>query len=212
MRQTVGVFLMRVVLPDRPGSLGAVATAMGAVAADINAVEIVEKYDGYAVDDFMVALPAGVAADSLVSACTSVPGVEVVWVSHYPESWGLQGDVDVLNAMTEEPERAETILTMAAPTIFRATWAMLVDRSTGKVLTRTDLAPDLDADAIGVLGPLDGARDGELPDGWLPGWGETLVALAPFRTDTTIVLARRGGPEFLKSELARLRHLAALAQ
>ena len=32
---------MRVTLPDRPGSLGAVATAMGGVGADINAVEIV---------------------------------------------------------------------------------------------------------------------------------------------------------------------------
>ena len=82
IRHTVRVFLMRVVLPDRPGSLGAVATAMGTISADINAVEIVEKYEGYAVDDFMLELPAGVAPDALITACTSVPGVEVVWLSH----------------------------------------------------------------------------------------------------------------------------------
>ena len=35
------MFLMRVTLPDRPGSLGSVATAMGGVGGDINAVEIV---------------------------------------------------------------------------------------------------------------------------------------------------------------------------
>ena len=50
------MFLLRVALPDRPGSLGAVATALGTAGADIQAVEIVEKYEGFAVDDFMVCL------------------------------------------------------------------------------------------------------------------------------------------------------------
>ena len=212
MRDTVGVFLMRVVLPDRPGSLGAVASAMGTVSADINAMEIVEKYEGFAVDDFMLELPQGVAPDTLITACTSVPGVEVVWLSHYPEAWGLQADVDVLNAMTEDPDRAEEILTAEAPQVFRVTWAVLVDRVQGTVLAQTDLAPELDVDGVAALGPLDEVRDGELGEGWLNGWGETVIAVAPFRSDASIVLARRGGPEFLKSELARLRHLAALAQ
>jgi hypothetical protein len=210
MRQTVRVFLMRVVLPDRPGSLGAVATAMGTVGADINAVEIVEKYEGYAVDDFMLEMPAGAAPDSLITACASVAGVEVVWLSHYPEAWGLQSDVDVLNSMTEQPEDAEAILTREAPEVFRVTWAMLIDRVTGTVMAQTDLAPDLDGVGVTALGSLDDVRDRELPDGWLTGWGETLIAVAPFRSNASIVLARRGGPEFLKSELARLRHLTAL--
>ncbi len=211
IRQTGRVFLMRLVLPDRPGSLGAVATAMGTVGADINAVEIVEKYEGYAIDDFMLELPTGAAPDSLITACTSVPGVEVVWLSHYPEAWGLQADVDVLNAMTEEPERAEAILTLEAPEVFRVTWAVLVDRETCQVLAQTALAPDLDKAGVAALGDLSSVRDGELPEGWLPGWGETIIAVAPFRSHASVVLARRGGPEFLKSELARLRHLAALA-
>ncbi|MFT4110087.1 amino acid-binding protein [Propionicimonas sp.] len=202
---------MRVVLPDRPGTLGAVATAMGTVGADINAVEIVERYEGYAVDDFMLELPGGSAPDSLITACTSVPGVEVVWLSHYPEGWGLLGDVDVLNAMIEEPEQAAEILTREAPQVFRVTWAVLVDRERNTLLSRTDRAPDLDADGIAALGDLTEARDGELPDGWIPGWGETLIAVSPFRNEATVILARRGGPEFLKSELARLRHLTALA-
>ncbi len=211
MRDTVCVFLLRVALPDRPGSLGAVATAMGTVGADISAVEIVEKYEGYAVDDFMLELPSGAPPDSLITACVSVEGVEVVWLSHYPESWGLQSDVDVLNAMTEDPERAEVILTLEAPQVFRVTWAVIIDRVRSTVLCQTDLAPDLDGAGVTALGPLDELRDAELPDGWIPGWGETLIAVAPFRSDASIVLARRGGPEFLKSELARLRHLAALA-
>jgi hypothetical protein len=210
MRNTVTVFLVRVALPDRPGSLGAVASAMGRVNADINAVEIVERYDGLAIDDFMVELPTGAAADSLVTACESEPGVEVVWVSHYPEGWGLQGDVDVLNAMTDEPERAEEILTTQAPALFRASWAVLVDRS-GAVHVRSEMAPDLDAAGVAAFGPLNQATVVELPDGWIAGWSETLIAVAPLRKGSAIVVARRGGPEFIKSELGRLRHLAALA-
>lgn len=205
------MFLMRLALPDRPGSLGAVATAMGTVHADINAVEIVEKYEGFAVDDFMLDLPSGVQPDALITVCSTIPGVEVLWLSHYPEQWGLQADVDVLNHMTEYPERAEEILTQEAPEVFRVSWAVLIDRERGLVTTKTDLAPDLDAPGVTRLGLLTETRADELPDGWLPGWGETLIAVAPFKSGSSIVLARRGGPEFLKSELARLRHLTALA-
>ncbi len=202
---------MRVALPDRPGSLGAVATALGTVKADINAVEIVEKYEGFAVDDFMLDLPPGIQPDALITVCTSIPGVEVLWLSHYPERWGLQGDVDVLNHMTEYAERAEEILTLESPEVFRVTWAALIDRDRRAVTLKTDLAPDLDSGGVARLGALDVVRSDELPEGWLPGWGETLIAVAPFKSASSIVVARRGGPEFLKSELARLRHLAALA-
>jgi len=185
---------------------------MGVVSADINAVEIVEKGDGYAVDDFMVELPAGSRPDSLVSACASVPGVEVIWVSHYPEAWGLQADVDVLDAMTEDPQHAEEILTAEAPAVFRVTWALLIDRESSTVVAATDLAPEVDATGIAALGDLGTVHEQELAEGWMPGWGEALVVVAPFRGANSIVLGRHGGPEFMKSELARLRHLAALAQ
>lgn len=212
MRHTVSVFLLRVALPDRPGSLGAVATAMGTAGADINAVETVERYEGYAIDDFMLELPGGTAPDSLITACTSVAGVEVLWLSHYPEAWGLQADVDVLNAMTEDPDRAEQILTAEAPQVFRVSWAVLIDRESGELLASTDLAPEFTPDGVAALGALHELRSDELPADWLPGWGDTVIAVAPFRSNASIVLARRGGPEFLKSELARLRHLCALAQ
>lgn len=41
--QNCRVLLIRVQMPNRPGTLGAVATALGALGADINLVEIVEK-------------------------------------------------------------------------------------------------------------------------------------------------------------------------
>ena len=51
-------FLLRVELPDVPGSLGALATALGSAKADIEAIEIVEhRADGTAVDDVLLELP-----------------------------------------------------------------------------------------------------------------------------------------------------------
>jgi hypothetical protein len=185
---------------------------MGTVEADISAVEIVEKYEGYAVDDFIVDLPPGTPADALVAACTQVSGVELLWISHYTEDWGLQGDVDVLNRMTEDPGLAGRILTEAAPDAFRSTWALLVDQENGLVDFATELAPELDPSAFEKLGPLGSATSKELPDGWLEGWGETLIAVAPLPGGKSIIIGRRGGPEFLASEVARLRHLAALAR
>lgn len=210
--QTDGVFLLRVALPDRPGSLGAVATALGAVQADINAVAIVEKADGFAVDDFHIGLPQGAQPDALVSACTSIEGVEVLWMSFWPGDWGLQADVGVLNDMTEHPQAAARTLTEQAPAVFHAHWAVQLRTDDGRVLTRTDYAPEEPELPMAVLGDLRGPRTAELAEDWLPGWPETWVATAPFRDGSVILIARKGGPEFLASELARLRHLAALAQ
>ena len=70
-------FLLRVVLPDKPGSLGAVATALGNAGADILGVDVVERAHGHAIDDLAVELPPGRPPDVLITAAESVPGVEV---------------------------------------------------------------------------------------------------------------------------------------
>lgn len=203
--------MLRLTLPDRPGSLGQVATAMGHIGADIVAVLVVEKRDGAAIDDFMLELSPDTPPDTLVTACVGVDDVEVLWLSNYPEPWGLQSDVDVLDDMTADPPNAARILTMAAPEVFHASWAVLVEREDSRVLARTDLAPDFDEEAVLSLGPLSLPGSWELPDEWLAGWPSSLVAVAPLRDGTSVVVARHGGPDFLASEIARLRHLAALA-
>ncbi|WP_036921680.1 amino acid-binding protein [Propionicicella superfundia] len=205
------MFLLRVAIPDRPGSLGAVATALGTIFADISAVEIVEKHDDLVVDDFMIEVPPGTPPDMLVTACSALPGVRVLWVSHYPEHWGLHSDIEVVEAMSEAPAEAHEILTDTTPATFRCHWALLIDRDTRHVARATDVAPVLDGDHGDVFGDLVTARIDILPDGWLDGWSETEIALAPLRERYTIVAARRGGPPFMVSELARLRHLATIA-
>ena len=57
------MLLLRVELPDVPGSLGRVASAIGAAGGDIEAIEIVEKrYDGTAVDDVLLEMVDGAIA------------------------------------------------------------------------------------------------------------------------------------------------------
>ncbi|HWG93244.1 MAG TPA: ACT domain-containing protein, partial [Mycobacteriales bacterium] len=58
-------FLLRVVLPDRPGMLGALATALGEAGGDILSLDVVERGPDGAVDDLVVALPPGGLADRL---------------------------------------------------------------------------------------------------------------------------------------------------
>ena len=60
-------YLIRVSLPDVPGSLGQLAEAFGIVEADINSVDIVESsLDGTVTDDIVVTLPTGVMVDTLI--------------------------------------------------------------------------------------------------------------------------------------------------
>lgn len=205
------MLLLRVQLPDRPGSLGAVATALGSVGADIHAVEIIDRGPDYAVDDFMLTLPQSVLPENLLSACAQVEGVKVLWVSRYHSDWGVESDIATLNRMASEPARAGQILTEEAPIVFHSTWAVLVDVTGEKVLARSALAPEIDGKDLAVFGALDTTYAAELDEGWQPGWGDTLIAAAPLQGGRAIVIGRNGGPAYLPVELVRLQHLAALA-
>lgn len=135
------VILMRVQLPDRPGSLGLVTSALGQAQADISAVEIVERGEGYAIDDFMLSLPTGTPPDALITVCAALPGVDVMWVSTYPANWGITADTDVVDQMVAAPDDAEVILMEAAPAVFHCTWALIVEAS-GAVRSVTELGPE----------------------------------------------------------------------
>src|SRR6476661_3935026 len=130
-------YLLRVELPDVPGSLGAVAAAIGEAGGDIEAIEIVEhRPDGTAVDD--------VLPDSLVSACNKLDGVKVVWVSRYGAGGNLFLDLEAVEALTQSPATARDEIVDLLPITFRADWGMRVRRKGDvvKVLHRTSAAPE----------------------------------------------------------------------
>ena len=204
------MLILRIQVPDVPGALGKVATTMGTVDADISAVEIVEKGDGYAIDDFILSPPTETMPDTLVSTCDQLEGVKVLWLSRHLEDWGLESDITTLNRMAEDQQHAAELLTEAAPTVFHCQWATLFGPG-HEVLTSTALSPEFTSEAIAALGAMDEPRRVELDETWMPGWGATVVALAPLSGGRCLVLGRRGGPVFLASEVNRLRHMAALA-
>jgi hypothetical protein len=208
------VFLLRITLPDRPGSLGAVATAMGGVGGDINAVEIVEKGKGVVVDDFIVDLPPNQLPESLVSACQSLEGVHVEWIARYPEGGGLQSDLEALERMAADPVHAAETLVSLCPVVFRSHWAILLETGSGEpeMTFSTTLAPDVGPELAARLAPFDVTHRLDLESGWAPGWGDCTVVVTPITQDRVIVIGRQGGPVFLDSEVARLHHLAALVK
>lgn len=205
---------MRITLPDRPGSLGAVATAMGGVGGDINAVEIIEKGNGVVVDDFIVDLPPSQLPETIVSACQVLDGVHVGWISRYPEGGGLQSDLEALERMTSDPAHAAETLVSLAPVVFRSHWATLVALAPGgpEATFSTPSAPDVTPDVAEHFAPFDATHRHDLAAGWSPGWGDTTVVVTPITQDRVIVIGRLGGPAFLDSEVARLHHLAALVK
>ena len=96
-------FLLRVELPDVPGSLGRVATAIGEAGGDIEAIEIVEKrHDGNAVDDMLLEIAEGTMPDSIVSACNRMDGVKVVWISRYAAGGNLFLDLEAVEELTAD--------------------------------------------------------------------------------------------------------------
>ncbi len=206
-------FLLRVELPDVPGSLGRVATAIGEAGGDIEAIEIVEhRHDGSAVDDVLLETAPGVMPDSIVSACNQLDGVQVVWISRYAAGGNLFLDLEAVEALTQSPNTACDELVDLLPITFRADWALRVRNTDAgpKVLHQTSAAPDLlVGDATWF--PRPHAARLSLPAEWAH-LDSVLLAGAPLNdVEEMIVFGRRGGPDVLDSELARLEHLAALA-
>ncbi len=80
----MATFLLRVVLPDRPGALGAVASRIGAVRADVVAVDIVGRGSGRAVDEFVVDLADERHVSLLLDEIAEVDGVAVEEVRMLP--------------------------------------------------------------------------------------------------------------------------------
>ena len=193
-------FLLRVELPDVPGSLGRVATTIGEAGGDIEAIEIVEKRDGTAVDDVLLEMHGGAMPDSIVSACNALEGVRVMWISRYAAGGNIFLDLEVVEELTAEPSEALDRVVDLLPVTFRADWAMRIHRSKG-VVRATDAAPsELPFVEIEKASRIE-----------VDGDEVNLYAGARIDGNDVVLIGSRGGPEFVESELARLGHLVGLA-
>jgi hypothetical protein len=211
-------YLLRVLLPDRPGMLGAVATALGQVGADILSVDVVERAAGIAVDDLIVELPPGKLADALITAAVSVPGVSVESIQryYYTGSGEAYAELELLEALASAPDRSAELLVSGAPRIFRAGWAVVVryDERGPLVEAASPAAPELGDVDLPWL-PIARAQVLDPTARWVPAeWGAlgTELAAAPLGDpDRAILVGRPGGPAWRPAELLRLAHLSGIA-
>jgi hypothetical protein len=67
-------------LPDRPGSLGAVASAIGFAGGDIRGLVVLRSENGKGVDDITIAVPGSDPTD-LLNVLNAIGGVEVISIT-----------------------------------------------------------------------------------------------------------------------------------
>ncbi|MCW2714019.1 MAG: hypothetical protein JWN88_1066 [Frankiales bacterium] len=209
-------YLLRVVLPDKPGMLGALATALGRVGADILSLDVVERGVDGAVDDLLVSLPPGGLADTLITSAQSVPGVVVESLRPYHGGQDLHRDLQLVEQLAAQPASAMEALVHGLPGVFRASWALLVGPGSSdgtQVLAASPGAPDLDPAGLPWL-PLATGRHLDVRERWVPEhWrslGTVLVATPVGSPHRAVLVGRVGGPPYRQSELLRLTHLAGI--
>ncbi|MGH3753462.1 MAG: ACT domain-containing protein [Pseudonocardiaceae bacterium] len=208
-------FLIRIQLPDRPGALGAVATALGKVGCDILSLDVVERRSGIAIDDLVVELPAGRLPDVLITAAESVEGVEVDAVRPWAGVLDTHRELELIEQVAADPAGGLQIFTNGVPKITRAGWAVVLTSTAGRPhrVAGSSAAPETQAMQL-PWWPLRRATilDGE--DAWVPlPWRElgTELAATPLGgAELVLLVGRPGGPTFRAAELARLEHLAGI--
>lgn len=127
----VHTYLLRLWLPDRPGALGAVASRLGSVGADVVGIEILERGADRAVDELLVRLPDTARTELLLSELAEVDGVAVEDLREVPEARAERGVelLELLAELLQQPDRAsmlERLLTSLLPR-FDLDWATVVD-------------------------------------------------------------------------------------
>jgi hypothetical protein len=207
-------YLLRVVLPDRPGALGAVATALGAVGADILSLDVIERSPGSATDDIVVELPPDRLADSLVSAASTVEGVHVESIRPYAGQIDPHRELELLESLAEDPASGLPLLCDGVARVFRAGWALALDvpvAGQSSVLASGGAAPEIETLTV-PWWPPSPVRTLDVDEPWVPvDWSRLGTELAVAPLGKLALLVGRPALRWLPSELVRLQHLAAIA-
>ncbi len=209
-------YLLRLVVPDRPGTLGAVASALGLAGIDIVSVDVLERGGGVAVDDIVVDLPPDRLADSLITAATTVPGVEVESLRPFAGPLDTYRELELLETLARAGEGTPKLLAGELPRVMHGGWAAVLQGTPTdvRVLAASDAAPALEGVALPWL-PLHSPVLFPSDSDWVPQrWRDLAIEMmaAPFDgAGTAVLLGRSGGPAFRRSELLRLAHLTGIA-
>ena len=137
---------IRVRVPDRPGSLGRVASAIGAASGDIAGVDVLDSEAGQALDDVVVRVRDAAHVRRVLDGLALVPGVSVEGV-HSPEPPATgHADLQLVAQVLARPARALQTLVDGAPAALGVDWAAIVqdpgDGPAAPVLSVSTGAPE----------------------------------------------------------------------
>lgn len=174
-------YLLRIELADRPGSLGSLAVALGSVGADILSLDVVERGNGYAIDDLVVELPPGAMPDTLITAAEALNGVRVDSVRPHTGLLEAHRELELLDhvAAAEGATARLQVLVNEAPRVLRVSWCTVLRSSGGELhrLAGSPGAPETRANSAPWLpieraAALDGGATGCRKPGatWIPPW------------------------------------------
>ena len=210
-------YLLRLVVPDRPGILGAVATALGQAEVDIVSVDVLERGNGVAVDDIVVELPPDRLPDRLITAAQAVDGVQVESLRPFSGALDTYRELELLESLARAAEgTAVKLLAAELPRVFHSGWAVVLAAgpTTWEVVAASDAAPVFEGVPLPWM-PLTGPRLLPSDDDWLPErWRDMAIEMmaAPYGgPGCAVVVGRSGGPAYRRSELLRLAHLTGIA-
>ena len=188
---------LRIRVPDRPGTLGRAAAALGTAGVDIHQVRALERTAGRAVLDLVVALPNAMLPGVVARMLATIPGVRVEGSWQTAESMDIDTELEVLNEVLSMPRRAVPTLVDALPRLLHSHWALALTVPGGTVAHASWRAPHVVPPDLHALR----ARAFTAPDG-------TRIAVAPMGSEYALLVGRRNAPPFHQVELHRLATLA----
>lgn len=208
-------YLLRVRLPDRPGSLGALAVALGSVGADILSLDVVERAAGHAIDDLVVDVEPGKLPDTLLTAAEALDGVQVESIRPYAGILDSHRELELIDQVAAAPHDRLQVLVDGAPRVLRVGWATVLGIAThgGYRIVGSPGAPETQLAHTPWM-PLEKPVALDHDAEWVPQlWRDmdTMLAAAPLgSSDHVLVLGRPGGPEFRPSEIASIGYFAGI--
>jgi hypothetical protein len=197
---------IRVSVPDRPGSLGRVASVIGSVGANIAQVEVLEAEAGRALDDFHVRVRDAHHLDEVGMALAAVSGVTLVGVQHPAPPTSGHAELELVAHVLADPGRGVQTLVDGAPGAMGADWAVALGYSGGggapdSVVASSAAAPDVETIPLTAPMRLAATR-----------WpGVAGVAITPLvKAAMALAVVRDTGPTFHRTELWRLEQVGRI--
>lgn len=196
---------IRLSVPDRPGSLGALTSAIGAVGADIVKIDVLESESGRALDDVFVVVRDVHHLNAVRDRLANMPVVTVTGLQYPAPPVTGHAELELVDQVLSRPERGLQTLVDGAPHAFGADWGALVeygpDATVLGVLTTSVHSPG--PDSVVITSPSRLAAIRVTPPGADAPYGG--AALVPIGAGPlALVLIREEGPEFHRSELWRV--------